>query len=171
MAGNAALELKSVGKRFGDTDVLSDIDLTVERGEIICLVGRSGCGKSTLLRIIAGVETPDHGSVCVNGAVVAGPAGFVEPEKRNIGFVFQDYALFPHLTVEQNVMFGLRSLPKAEARRRAAEMIEHVHLQELAKRYPHTLSGGEQQRVALARALAPQPGLLLMDEPFSNLDR
>lgn len=171
MAGSAALELKSVGKRFGDTDVLSGIDLAVEGGEIICLVGRSGCGKSTLLRIVAGVETPDRGSVFLNGNIVAGPAAFVEPEKRNIGFVFQDYALFPHLTVEQNVMFGLRSLPKAEARRRAAEMIEHVHLQELAKRYPHTLSGGEQQRVALARALAPQPGLLLMDEPFSNLDR
>ncbi|SCY81730.1 ABC transporter ATP-binding protein [Rhizobium sp. NFACC06-2] len=171
MAGRAALELKSVGKRFGETEVLSDIDLSVERGEIICLVGRSGCGKSTLLRIVAGVETPDHGSVSLNGAVVAGPAVFIEPEKRNIGFVFQDYALFPHLTVEQNVMFGLRSLSKVEARRRAAEMIEHVHLQELAKRYPHTLSGGEQQRVALARALAPQPGLLLMDEPFSNLDR
>lgn len=171
MAGSAALELKSVGKRFGDTDVLSDIDLSVERGEIICLVGRSGCGKSTLLRIVAGVETPDRGSVSLNGSAVADSAVFVEPEKRNIGFVFQDYALFPHLTVEQNVMFGLRTLAKAEARRRAMEMIEHVHLQELAKRYPHTLSGGEQQRVALARALAPQPGLLLMDEPFSNLDR
>ncbi|MDO3440804.1 ABC transporter ATP-binding protein [Agrobacterium sp. V1] len=171
MAGSAALELKSVGKRFGDTDVLSDIDLSVERGEIICLVGRSGCGKSTLLRIVAGVETPDHGSVSLNGSTVADSAVFVEPEKRNIGFVFQDYALFPHLTVEQNVMFGLRTLAKAEARRRAEEMIEHVHLQDLAKRYPHTLSGGEQQRVALARALAPQPGLLLMDEPFSNLDR
>lgn len=171
MAGSAALELKSVGKKFGDTDVLSDIDLSVESGEIICLVGRSGCGKSTLLRIIAGVETPDKGSVSLNGAVVAGSGAFIEPEKRNIGFVFQDYALFPHLTVEQNVMFGLRSLPKAQARARTAEMIEHVHLKELAKRYPHTLSGGEQQRVALARALAPQPGLLLMDEPFSNLDR
>ncbi len=171
MTGSAALELKSVGKSFGQTDVLSDIDLVVERGEIICLVGRSGCGKSTLLRIVAGVETPDSGKVCLNGAVVAEGAAFVEPEKRNIGFVFQDYALFPHLTVEQNVMFGLRSLTKSQARARASEMIEHVHLKELAKRYPHTLSGGEQQRVALARALAPRPGLLLMDEPFSNLDR
>ncbi|MDS7596066.1 ABC transporter ATP-binding protein [Agrobacterium tumefaciens] len=171
MAGSAALELKAVGKSYGGTAVLSDVELTVERGEIICLVGRSGCGKSTLLRIVAGVETPEQGSVVLNGTEVAGTYAFVEPEKRNIGFVFQDYALFPHLTVEQNVMFGLKSLPKAQARQRAEEMIAHVSLQELAKRYPHTLSGGEQQRVALARALAPQPGLLLMDEPFSNLDR
>ena len=171
MADMAALELRQVGKRFGATEVLSGIDLSVKRGEIICLVGRSGCGKSTLLRIIAGVETPDQGGVFLNGAEVAGPSTFVEPETRHIGFVFQDYALFPHLTVEQNVMFGLKWLGRAEARQRAAEMIDHVGLNALAKRYPHTLSGGEQQRVALARALAPRPRILLMDEPFSNLDR
>lgn len=171
MAEVAALQLSGIGKTFAGVPVLADIDLSVSKGEIICLVGRSGCGKSTLLRIIAGVETPDFGAVRMNGAEIAGPSTFVEPEKRRIGFVFQDYALFPHLTVEQNVMFGLKGLPKAEARARAAEMIEHVRLSDLAKRYPHTLSGGEQQRVALARALAPKPDILLMDEPFSNLDR
>ena len=171
MSDIAALQLNNVGKHFGGVEVLADIDLDVKRGEIICLVGRSGCGKSTLLRIIAGVETPDAGSVSMNGQEIAGPAAFVEPEKRRIGFVFQDYALFPHLTVEQNVLFGLKGLPKAQALARAADMIEHVRLTDLAKRYPHTLSGGEQQRVALARALAPKPDILLMDEPFSNLDR
>ncbi len=171
MAENPALQLEKIGKAFAGVNVLADIDLVVARGEIICLVGRSGCGKSTLLRIIAGVETPDAGSVRMNGAEIAGPSGFVEPEKRRIGFVFQDYALFPHLTVEQNVMFGLKGMPKEKARSRVAEMITHVRLTELAKRYPHTLSGGEQQRVALARALAPKPEILLMDEPFSNLDR
>ncbi|KXG84766.1 ABC transporter ATP-binding protein [Agrobacterium bohemicum] len=171
MSGIAALQLNSIGKRFGDVDVLTDIQLTVMPGEIICLVGRSGCGKSTLLRIIAGVETPDAGAVMMNGREIAGPTTFMEPEKRRIGFVFQDYALFPHLTVEQNVLFGLKGLPRAEAKARVADMIQHVRLAELATRYPHTLSGGEQQRVALARALAPKPDILLMDEPFSNLDR
>ncbi|MET0172388.1 MAG: ABC transporter ATP-binding protein [Agrobacterium vaccinii] len=171
MSDIAALRLHAVGKRFGGRDVLTGIDLSVMRGEVICLVGRSGCGKSTLLRIIAGVETPDAGSVTMNGQEIAGPATFMEPEKRRIGFVFQDYALFPHLTVEQNVLFGLKGMPKAQAKARAADMIEHVRLADLAKRYPHTLSGGEQQRVALARALAPKPEILLMDEPFSNLDR
>jgi len=167
----AALQLDGIGKVFAGLPVLKDIDLSVSRGEIICLVGRSGCGKSTLLRIIAGVETPDAGSVRMNGIEIAGPSRFVEPEKRRIGFVFQDYALFPHLTVEQNVAFGLKGMPRREARARTAEMLEHVRLSDLAKRYPHTLSGGEQQRVALARALAPKPEILLMDEPFSNLDR
>ncbi|SCX20663.1 Fe(3+) ions import ATP-binding protein FbpC [Agrobacterium sp. DSM 25558] len=171
MSDIAALQLNSIGKRFSNVDVLEDIDLAVMPGEIICLVGRSGCGKSTLLRIIAGVETPDVGAVMMNGREIAGPTTFMEPEKRRIGFVFQDYALFPHLTVEQNVLFGLKGLTKPQARARAADMIEHVRLTELAKRYPHTLSGGEQQRVALARALAPKPDILLMDEPFSNLDR
>ncbi len=167
----AALQLNGIGKTFGGLAVLAGIDLSVSKGEIICLVGRSGCGKSTLLRIIAGVETPDAGTVRMNGTEIAGPAVFVEPEKRRIGFVFQDYALFPHLTVEQNVVFGLKGWARQEARARTAEMLEHVRLSHLADRYPHTLSGGEQQRVALARALAPKPDILLMDEPFSNLDR
>ena len=164
----AALQLGGIGKVFAGVPVLKDIDLSVSKGEIICLVGRSGCGKSTLLRIIAGVETPDAGSVRMNGIEIAGPSRFVEPEKRRIGFVFQDYALFPHLTVEQNVAFGLKGMPRREARARTAEMLEHVRLSDLAKRYPHTLSGGEQQRVALAGALAPKPEILRRVMPFSS---
>jgi len=167
----SALRLTGVGKRFGDMAALSDISLSVDAGEIVSLVGRSGCGKSTLLRLISGVDLPDHGSIELNGFEVSGPAGFVEPEDRNVGFMFQDYALFPHLTVSQNIAFGLKKLPKAEAAERVATVIGNIGLEPLAQRYPHTLSGGEQQRVALARALAPRPALLLMDEPYSNLDR
>ncbi|MBX3569788.1 MAG: ABC transporter ATP-binding protein [Rhizobiaceae bacterium] len=165
------LELDGVGRRFGRTAALSDVSLCVSAGEIVCLVGHSGCGKSSLLRIISGVD-PDHqGRVAMAGRTVAGPSVFVEPEARSVGFVFQDYALFPHLSMERNIAFGLSHLPRAEADRRVAEMIGHVGIGHLAGRYPHMLSGGEQQRVALARALAPQPAILLMDEPFSNLDR
>ncbi|MGH6860858.1 MAG: ABC transporter ATP-binding protein [Phyllobacterium sp.] len=166
----AVLRLDAVNRRFGATDALKDICLEIIPGEIICLAGHSGCGKSSLLRIIAGVDSPDSGTLWMHGEEIAGPRRFVEPEARNIGFVFQDYALFPHLTAEQNILFGLKSLPRHEARARAMEVIEHVGLQPLVKRYPHMLSGGEQQRVALARALAPSPAVLLMDEPFSSLD-
>ncbi|PSH66157.1 MULTISPECIES: ABC transporter ATP-binding protein [Phyllobacterium] len=168
---NAVLELNNICRRFGITEALRDVSLAIVPGEIICLVGQSGCGKSSLLRIIAGVDTPDSGVLLLKDEEIAGPSRFVEPEARNIGFVFQDYALFPHLTAEQNVLFGLKGLPKKEARERAAEMIDRVGLYPLMKRYPHMLSGGEQQRVALARALAPSPSILLMDEPFSSLDR
>lgn len=165
------LAVRGVSRRFGGKQALDAVSLTLAAGEIICLVGQSGCGKSSLLRLIAGVDAPDAGSIVLNGMEIAGPGGFVEPEDRNIGFMFQDYALFPHLTVAENIGFGLRRLPKAEARRRAAEVMARIGVAGMAGRYPHTLSGGEQQRVALARALAPQPVLLLMDEPFSNLDR
>ncbi|EJM97833.1 ABC transporter ATP-binding protein [Phyllobacterium sp. YR531] len=165
-----ALQLDAVGRSFGKVDALKDITLSIQTGEIICLVGHSGCGKSSLLRIIAGVDRPDSGVLSMNGRQVAGPQYFVEPEMRRIGFVFQDYALFPHLTAEQNILFGLKALPKEQASERAKEVIDHVGIASLTKRYPHMLSGGEQQRVALARALAPNPDILLMDEPFSSLD-
>ncbi|WP_117194554.1 ABC transporter ATP-binding protein [Rhizobium terrae] len=166
-----ALEICGVSRRFGPTAAVSDVSLSIGKGEIICLVGHSGCGKSTLLRLIAGVEIPDTGRISLNGRDVSGPAAFIEPEARNIGFVFQDYALFPHLTVRQNIRFGLKRRSKAEAMERTSDVIDRIGISHLADRFPHTLSGGEQQRVALARALAPQPDILLMDEPFSNLDQ
>lgn len=174
MAGSnaaPALELEGIGRRFGDNAALCDVSLTLEAGEIICLVGRSGCGKSSLLRLIAGVDRPDSGRIRLNGVEVAGTGRFMEPEDRNVGFMFQDYALFPHLSVEENIGFGLKGLARADIRSRVGEVMNRVGIGILAGRYPHTLSGGEQQRVALARALAPRPVALLMDEPFSNLDR
>ena len=166
-----ALELSGITRRFGARDVLSRISLAVPAGRITCLLGESGCGKSTLLRIIAGVDRPDAGNIRMAGAEIAGPGRFTEPESRNIGLMFQDYALFPHLSVAENLAFGLRHMPGAERRRRVAEVVERIGLSHLLDRYPGSLSGGEQQRVALARALAPQPAILLMDEPFSNLDQ
>lgn len=166
-----ALSLSHVTRRFGDTLALNDVSLDVQQGEIICLVGHSGCGKTSMLRIIAGIDAPDSGTLAMQGQTLAAQSFFVEPEKRNIGVVFQDYALFPHLTVQENVLFGLRKLRREAARERVAELLELVGLSKMAGRYPHMLSGGEQQRVALIRALAPKPHVLLMDEPFSNLDR
>jgi iron(III) transport system ATP-binding protein len=170
-AQDRTLELHNVSRSFGATVALNDVSLTIASGEIICLVGQSGCGKSTLLRMIAGVDVIDGGRILLNGEEVSGPSRFVEPEDRKIGFVFQDYALFPHLTVEQNILFGLKRRPKQQAAARTEDVIGHIGIAHLKGRYPHMLSGGEQQRVALARALAPQPDILLMDEPFSNLDR
>ncbi|CAN7690290.1 ABC transporter ATP-binding protein [Neorhizobium tomejilense] len=166
-----ALEIRDVTRRFGPTAAVGGISLSVRKGEIICLVGHSGCGKSTLLRLIAGVDTPDGGRILLAGKEISGPSTFMEPEARNIGFVFQDYALFPHLTVEQNILFGLKRYNRAEAIRRSSEVIGRIGITHLIDRFPHMLSGGEQQRVALARALAPRPHILLMDEPFSNLDQ
>ncbi|MEM6429274.1 MAG: ABC transporter ATP-binding protein [Deinococcota bacterium] len=153
--------------------------LDVQQGEMVALLGPSGCGKTTLLRLIAGFEVPDAGSIALGGQVVSGQVvsgqvqgkfTWVKPEKRRVGFVFQDYALFPHLTVLQNVLFGLHGFPKRKRRARAQEVIEVVGLNIFSQRYPHQLSGGQQQRVALARALAPKPTVMLLDEPFSNLD-
>ena len=166
-----ALEIRDVTRRFGATVAVGGISLSIRKGEIICLVGHSGCGKSTLLRLIAGVDTPDGGRILLAGKEISGPSTFIEPEARNIGFVFQDYALFPHLTVEQNILFGLKRRNRAEALKRSSEVLGRVGITHLADRFPHTLSGGEQQRVAMARALAPQPDILLMDEPFSSLDQ
>lgn len=166
-----ALTLFGITRQFGAVRALNDVSLDVQEGEIICLVGHSGCGKTSLLRIIAGIDVPDSGALTMGGQTLVGPSVFIEPEKRNVGVVFQDYALFPHLTVGENILFGLRRMPRHEANARTEELLELVSLSHMADRYPHMLSGGEQQRVALIRALAPKPQLLLMDEPFSNLDR
>lgn len=157
-----------VGKSFGDSSVLRGIDLDVEPGESLALLGPSGCGKTTLLRLIAGLERPDSGAVVIGGTEMAATKTWVPPEKRNVGMVFQDWALFPHMTVGANVGYGL---PRSERDGpRVNEALDMVGLADLASRMPETLSGGQQQRVALARAIAPRPTVLLLDEPFSNLD-
>jgi iron(III) transport system ATP-binding protein len=168
-----ALVFEGVSKSYGAVPAARDLDLSVHPGEMVTLIGPSGCGKSTALRLIAGLERPDGGRILVAGDEVAGPGTFVNPEKRRVGLVFQDHALFPHLTVTRNVEFGLHGahgLPREERAARATEVLELVRLGHLAGRYPHELSGGEQQRVALARALAPRPAVVLLDEPFSSLD-
>jgi len=156
-----------VSKRFGDVAAVDSADLCVERGEFVALLGPSGCGKTTLLRLVAGFEQPDGGEVKVGDRVVADDDTWVAPERRRVGMVFQDYALFPHLTVAENVGFGL---PRKERRTRVPIVLALVDLCGLGARYPHELSGGQQQRVALARALAPNPELVLLDEPWSNID-
>jgi len=166
-----ALGFENVTQRFGAVTALSDVSLSVKPGEIVALLGQSGCGKTTLLRLAAGVERPSAGRVLLEGRDVSAPDRFVEPEHRGVGFVFQDYALFPHLSARDNVRFGLRGQAPAAADATALRALARVGLADLADSYPHMLSGGEQQRVALARAIAPRPGVLLMDEPFSNLDR
>lgn len=168
---HSALTLERVTHAFNGTTVLNDISLEIPKGQITCLLGQSGCGKSTLLRLIAGVDRPLGGRILGDGRVLAGPGVFVEPEDRDIGFMFQDYALFPHLSVAENIAFGLGKLPKSQRPARVQELAEKIGITALLPRYPHALSGGEQQRVALARALAPRPKVLLMDEPFSNLDQ
>ena len=166
----ARLTFEEVSRRYGDTLALDRVTLDIEPSEILCLLGPSGCGKSTLLRVAAGVERPSSGRVLLDSQEVAGPERFVPPEKRGIGLMFQDFALFPHLTILDNVAFGLNSLTRSEAKAEAHAALERVGLSHYAGEYPHILSGGEQQRVALARAIAPRPSVLLMDEPFSGLD-
>lgn len=166
--GGIALRCARVVKRFGDVTAVAGLDLAVATGKILALLGPSGCGKTTALRLIAGFERPDAGEIAIGGRVVSSPAGSLPPEKRRIGMVFQEGALFPHLTVAQNVGYGLRKEAGREVS--IAEALELVGLSAMRLRLPHELSGGQQQRVALGRALAPRPDLLLMDEPFSNLD-
>ena len=154
----------------GLRDVVRDFTLGLERGHIGCLLGASGCGKSTVLRAIAGFEPLRSGSIALEGVVISSPSTQLAPEARRVGMMFQDYALFPHLSVARNVGFGLRRLGRTERDSRVIAMLELVGLAQAGESYPHELSGGQQQRVALARALAPSPELLLLDEPFSNLD-
>ena len=161
------IRLERVTKRFGETTAVDGASLCVERGAVVALLGPSGCGKTTLLRLIAGFERPDAGTVAVAEREVAGAGTWIAPEQRRVGMVFQDYALFPHLTVAENVGFGL---PRRARAARVAELLAIVGLGDLGRRYPHELSGGQQQRVALARALAPSPELVLLDEPWSNVD-
>jgi iron(III) transport system ATP-binding protein len=164
-----ALDIQGIAKAFNGTPAVREATLKVRPGQVTALLGPSGCGKTTLLRLVAGFEWPDSGAVRINGRVVAGDGQMIAPEARRVGMVFQEYALFPHLSVQDNIAFGLRGA-SAEKRARVEEMLTLVGLSSLGERLPHELSGGQQQRVALARALAPRPDLLLLDEPFSNLD-
>ena len=166
--GARAVSVRNLSKSFDGNQVLHGVDLDVEPGTVTALLGPSGCGKTTLLRSIAGLTKPDEGTVVIGDTTVVGPRTWVQPEHRQIGMVFQEWALFPHLSVGRNVAYGLRRDPEASAR--VGEMLELVGLSGLEDRSPSTLSGGQQQRVALARALAPRPSVLLLDEPFSNLD-
>ncbi len=164
------LEVRNLRQAYGPQQVVRDLSFSLERGRVGCILGPSGCGKTTLLRCIAGFEPVTGGEIRLAGAIVSRPGLLVPPEKRRIGMVFQDYALFPHLNIAENIGFGLRSLGAPERKARVEELVRLVGLGESLTAYPHEISGGQQKRVALARALAPRPELLLMDEPFSNLD-
>ena len=166
----SGLKVESIEVAYDGKPVVFDVGFQLDDGRIGCLLGPSGCGKTTVLRAIAGFERPVQGRVAINGETVSDEHGFLPPEQRNIGMVFQDYALFPHLTVADNIRFGIKKRPVAERKRRIAEMLELIDLADLADAYPHQLSGGQQQRVAVARALAPHPSILLLDEPFSSMD-
>lgn len=163
-----AIQCRDLSKRFGDEQAVANCSIDIRYGTFMALLGPSGCGKTTLLRLIAGLESPDGGFIHVGGTQVSGPGRQVPPERRKTGMVFQEYALFPHMTVAQNVGYGLRT--NGGTNRKVDETLEMVGLAHLGERMPHELSGGQQQRVALARALAPGPEVILLDEPFSNLD-
>lgn len=164
------LVFEAVSHRYDTVQAVVGFSLNIAPGEVVCLVGPSGCGKSTVLRLAAGLEAVQFGHIRLNGRLVAGDGKLVPPEDRHLGFVFQDFALFPHLNVIDNVAFGLTEGGQAERRAAALQVLDRVGMARFARTFPHELSGGEQQRVALARALAPQPGLMLLDEPFSGLD-
>lgn len=171
---NTILKIDEISLSFAsngaDVSVLNRYSLTLQAGETVCILGPSGCGKSSLLRVIAGFETINAGAIYLNDTLLSSATLTVAPEHRRVGFMFQDYALFPHLNVAQNIGFGLKKL-SAEAREQQVQaLLKLVDLEPYAKRFPHELSGGQQQRAALARALAPKPDILLLDEPFSNLD-
>lgn len=164
------LNIKNVKKSFDGVSVVTNLSMDLKKGDIGCFLGPSGCGKTTILRMIAGFEKPDGGSINISGIQVSNGSVHIPPEKRRIGMVFQDYALFPHLNVFDNIAFGLGKFTSSEKRERVNELLELVGLSDSGKKFPHEISGGQQQRVALARALGPKPELLLMDEPFSSLD-
>lgn len=168
MTQTDVLRCRNISRFYGDVTAVKDVNVSLGKGEIFALVGPSGSGKSTILRMVAGFERPDQGEIDLSGEVISSARVFLPPERRRVGIVFQDYALFPHLTVMENVMFGLRG--QSDGKKRASDLIEQVGLRGLEQRYPSQLSGGQQQRVALARSLAPEPKILLLDEPFSNLD-
>lgn len=168
--GTASLALENVSHRYETLAALDDVSLSVQPGELVCLLGPSGCGKTTALRLAAGLETLQTGRIRLDGTTVADAHHAMPPEERSVGLVFQDYALFPHLRVLDNVMFGLRSLDRATRRTRALAALDRVGMASMAEVHPHQLSGGQQQRVAVARALAPHPRVMLLDEPFSGLD-
>jgi iron(III) transport system ATP-binding protein len=164
------LNVNNISKSFGNQPVVKNLSLSLDKGTIGCLLGPSGCGKTTILRVIAGFEGIDAGEIRINDLIVSGRHILVPPEQRRIGMVFQDYALFPHLSVKDNVAFGLRNINGKKKEKRIDELLHLVRLVDAAQKFPHEISGGQQQRVALARALAPEPDLLLLDEPFSSLD-
>lgn len=166
------IDIENLNFRYKNSkiDTLKNVSFSMEKGEILSILGESGGGKSTVLRLIAGLETPSGGRLVIDNKTIFDSNTFTLPEKRGVGMVFQDYALFPHMTVDKNIKFGLNNFDKKEKDIRVREMLELVNLQDFASRYPHELSGGQQQRVAIARALAPKPSVLLLDEPFSNLD-
>src|SRR3954452_25094391 len=168
----ASVELRSLTKRYGELAVVDDISLTIEHGRLVCLLGPSGCGKTTTLRLIAGFVEPPAGEIRVGDKLVSSPSRTVPPERRNMSMIFQSYALWPHMTVAENVAYGLklRRVDRATLERKLGAILATTHLGELADRYPGELSGGQQQRVALARALIVEPETLLLDEPLSNLD-
>ncbi|MCB4822943.1 ABC transporter ATP-binding protein [Roseicella aerolata] len=165
-----SLRLTGIRHAYGAREILRGVDLHVRPGEILCLLGPSGCGKTTLLRLVAGLEPLQAGRIELGGVMVAEPGRELPPEQRHVGFVFQDYALFPHLTVAENVAFGLTRIPRGERGWAVTEALARVGLETYASAYPHMLSGGQQQRVALARALAPRPQVVLLDEAFASLD-
>jgi len=171
---NTILKIDEISLSFASNDadisVLKRYSLTLQAGETVCILGPSGCGKSSLLRVIAGFETIDAGAIYLNDTLLSSATHTVAPEHRRVGFMFQDYALFPHLNVAQNIGFGLKKLSTETREQQVQALLKLVDLEPYAKRFPHELSGGQQQRAALARALAPKPDILLLDEPFSNLD-
>jgi iron(III) transport system ATP-binding protein len=166
----ASVQIEHAWRRFGDLVAVRDVSLDIAPGEIICLLGPSGCGKTTLLRIVCGLEAPDSGRVLIDGREMSGPGTFVQPEARGVGLMFQDFALFPHMSILENVAFGLQAMERKTALAEARVALERMGLAAYAEAYPHMLSGGQQQRVALARAVVPRPRVMMMDEPFSGLD-
>lgn len=166
------VDIKNLSFKYDNSknNVLDNFSLGIAQGDIVAILGQSGCGKSTLLRLLAGLEAPSNGEISINGKIVVNDDIFIQPEHRGVGMLFQDYALFPHMTVVENIGFGLHKLNKSGKKERIKEVLELVNLNGYEKRYPYELSGGQQQRVALARAIAPKPAILSMDEPFSNLD-